>query len=449
MTAATVTHEYTPRGAARELFARRDSEVLVGGPAGTGKSRACLEKIHLMALLNPELRCLIIRKTRESLSTSGLVTWRTYVAREAIDAGIVDFYGGSAEEPAQYRYRGNGSTVIIGGLDKPSKVMSTDYDMIFVQEATELTQDGWESLTTRLRNGRASFQQIVADCNPDAPTHWLKKRCDDGTTVLLESRHEDNPLYFTDDGRMTPKGVDYIRGKLDKLTGVRYLRLRKGTWAAAEGMIFEDWDPAIHLIDRFEIPDSWVRYWVVDFGFTHSFVLQRWAVDGDGRVYLYAEQHMTRMLVEDHAKETLSLVTDESGRWVEPHPRAVICDHDAEDRATLERYLGLSTTPAVKGVADGIQAVAARLKRAGDGRPRLFVLRDSLVRRDPELVAAGKPTCLAEEIPGYVWAEPKTTGTVVSVKERPHKVDDDSVDCCRYICAELDGGVRPRVRWLG
>jgi phage terminase large subunit len=444
----TITHEYTPRGAAKELFARRDPELLICGPSGTGKSRAGLEKLHTMALLTPEMRGLIVRKTRESLGTSALVTWRKQVAKEAINAGIVNFYGGSAEEPAQYRYRDNGSVVAIAGLDKASKVMSTEWDVVFVQEATELTKDDWESLTTRLRNGRTSFQQLIADCNPDAPTHWLKKRCDEGTTVLLESRHEDNPLYFDDDGNMTPAGIDYIRGKLDKLTGVRYLRLRKGIWAAAEGMIFEDWDPAIHLIDRFEIPEAWPRYWVVDFGFTHSFVLQRWAIDPDGRAYLYAEQHMTRMLVEDHAAETLRLVTDEQGHWTEPHPRSVICDHDAEDRATLERHLGLSTIPAVKGVADGIQAVGARLKRAGDGKPRLFVLRDSLARRDPELVSAGKPTWLAEEISGYVWAEPRATGTVVSAKERPHKVDDDACDCCRYLCAELDGGVRPRVRWL-
>jgi len=30
----------------------QDDEVLLSGPAGTGKSRACLEKVHLMALMN-------------------------------------------------------------------------------------------------------------------------------------------------------------------------------------------------------------------------------------------------------------------------------------------------------------------------------------------------------------------------------------------------------------
>ena len=66
--------------------------------------------------------------------------------------------------------------------------MSTEYDMIYVQEATELTEDDWEALTTRLRNGRAPIQQLIADCNPAEPTHWLKARCDSGQTRMLNTQ---------------------------------------------------------------------------------------------------------------------------------------------------------------------------------------------------------------------------------------------------------------------
>src|SRR5690606_26830771 len=102
-------------------------------------------------------------------------------------------------------------------------------------------------------------------------------------------------------------------------------------------------------------------------------------------------------LVEDHAKQILSLVTDERGQWTEPRPQAVICDHDAEDRATLQRHLGMGTIAADKRVSVGIQAVQRRLRTEGDGRPRLMILRDALVERDPELAEARKPTCTAEE----------------------------------------------------
>src|SRR5438034_8220843 len=70
---------YTPRGACLALLLDRSAEIVVSGPAGTGKSRACLEKLHLCAEKYAGMRGLIIRKTRESLSESGLVTFEEKV----------------------------------------------------------------------------------------------------------------------------------------------------------------------------------------------------------------------------------------------------------------------------------------------------------------------------------------------------------------------------------
>jgi PBSX family phage terminase large subunit len=467
VTAAAVEHRYEPRGAAKELFDCRATEVLLSGPAGTGKSRACLEKLHLMALVNPGMRGLIVRKTRESLGSTALVTWREHVAKEALETGLVQFYGGSAEEPPQYRYT-NGSRIMIGGMDKPTKIMSSEYDVVYVQEAIELTTTDWENITTRLRNGKVSFQQLLADCNPDIPTHWLKQRCNKGATTMLHCRHEDNPRLFNPDGTLTPEGRAYI-STLDRLTGVRKQRLRHGQWVAAEGLIYEEWDERTHLLDRFDIPDSWTRWWSVDFGFTNPFVLQCWAEDPDGRLYLYREIYRTKTLVEDHAKAILREVRrcteccKSKARahdchdceacqmeWTEPKPRAIICDHDAEDRATLEKHLGMSTVAAKKTVSDGLQAGKTRLKPAGDGRPRLYILRDSLVEKDKALEAAKKPMCTAEEIVGYVWDQgtAKAQADEKPPKEVPVKENDHGCDAMRYVVAERDLGGRPRLRWV-
>lgn len=464
MTTAPLVRRYHPRGAAQAVFACRDPEVLLSGPAGTGKSRACLEKLHMMALVNPGMRGLIVRKTRESLGSTALVTWREHVAKEALTAGLVSFYGGSAEEPPQYRYS-NGSKIMIGGMDKPTKIMSSEYDVAYVQEAIELTTTDWENITTRLRNGVISFQQLIADCNPDMPTHWLKQRCDSGATKMIDCRHEDNPILFNDDGTLTERGAAYI-AKLDALTGVRKLRLRGGHWASAEGIIYEDFDPTVHLVDQSAIQPGWTRWLVIDFGFTNPFCAQWWAEDGDGRLYLYREIYHTKRLVEDHARDILLAVTRVTGdvptrsiltakdirddvtrglrEWTEPKPRAVICDHDAEDRATLERHLGMSTSAATKTVKDGIQAVQGRYRVAGDGRPRIFLCRGALIERDPDLAESKKPCCTAEEIVGYVWdAAPGK-----QPKEAPVKQDDHGMDAMRYIVAERDLGGRPSVRWL-
>ena len=460
MTTAPVVHRYEPRGAAQQLFECRDPEVLLSGPAGTGKSRGCLEKLHLMSLANDGMRGLIVRKTLASLGSTALVTWREHVAKEALDAGLVRFYGGSAQESPQYKYT-NGSVIAVGGMDKATRIMSSEYDVVYAQEATELTTTDWENITTRLRNGKVSFQQLIADCNPDVPTHWLKQRCDRGSTRMLHCRHEDNPRLVATDDTLTPEGAAYL-SKLDALTGVRHDRLRLGRWVAAEGLIYEGWDPAVHLVDAFKIPDSWTRWWTVDFGYTNPQVIQCWAEDPDGRLYLYREIYRTRRTVDQHARDILATCTRADpdyrhpagedqyayhGRiWKEPRPRGIICDHDAEGRAVLERELGMSTTAATKAVTPGIQALQKRLRLAGDGRPRFFIMRGAVVERDPELVDAKKPTCTEEEVVGYVWAV--KPGNADGLKEEPVKENDHGMDAMRYMIAERDLGASPRVRWM-
>lgn len=447
MTAPTVTRRYVPRGAALEVFGCQQDEVLLCGAAGTGKSRAALEKVHAMALRNPQLRALVVRKTLVSLTSTGLVTYRAHVAAEALALGIVHWYGGSSSQPAAFRYS-NGATVTVGGMGNAhevDKIMSSEYDICYVQEATDLTPEDWEKITSRLRNGSISFQQLLADCNPQQPSHWLKKRCDDGKTLMLTSRHEDNPVLYGDSGAITARGEAYMR-KLDALSGVRKERLRYGRWAAAEGIIYADWQASVHLSDRRLIPFTWPRLWGIDFGYTNPFVWQMWAVDPDGRLWLEKEIYRSQTLVEDHAKEILRVVTKQDGvTWKYPTPTAIICDHDAEDRATLERHLGLGTVAATKTVSDGIQAMQVRLRPAGDGKPRMFVLRDSLVSRDEELREAGKPLGLAQEIEGYVW-QPEADGR--PSKDQPLKLNDHSCDAARYVVAYQDLKARGMVRWL-
>jgi PBSX family phage terminase large subunit len=432
MTTTLVEHVYEPRGTAARLFAMRDDEILISGAAGTGKSRACLEKLNAVALKYAGMKGLIARKTLASLGSSALDTWRRFVITELELVGECWFYGGSSEEPPQYRYA-NGSSIVIGGMDKPSKIMSTEYDIAYVQEATELTDKDWEAITTRLRRGHMPYNQLIADCNPDGPFHWLKLRCDEGKTTILNARHEENPIYFDDAGTVTQQGAAYMK-KLNRLTGVRKKRLKDGLWVAAEGSIYEEWDDNVHLVDEFEVPTDWPRYWSIDWGVTNPFVCQMWAEDEDGRAYLYREFYMTGKPAEDHAHEIMSVVAP-GGKWIEPKPQAVICDHDPGDRTVFTRITGLPTRAAKKEVSIGIQRVQSRLKKAADGRPRLFICRNALVRKDPELVEAIKPYCTHQEISGYVW---KKGPDGKPVPEDPEKKNDHGMDAKRYYVMDRD-----------
>jgi len=411
----------------QSLYESEAPEVIISGSAGTGKSRSCLEKMNEAAWRYPGMRGLIVRKTRDSLSESGLQTFERFVLEDD------DHIHQNIQRRMRQSYRyPNGSEIVIGGMNKVERIMSTEYDLIFVQEAIELTEEDWETLTTRLRNAQMPYQQILGDTNPAQPTHWLKARCDQGRTQLLESRHEDNPtLWDIVKQEWTNRGIDYI-AILDNLTGARRLRLRFGQWVQAEGVVYEDWDPAVHLVDRFKIPADWRRFRVIDFGFTNAMVCQWWALDPDGRAYMYREIYHTQRTVKVHSAQINEL---SKGENIE----ATICDHDAEDRATLAEN-GIRSVNARKNVRPGIQKVQERLKKAGDGRPRLFIMRDSLVEVDQSLVEAKKPFCTEQEMNGYIWELPREGR---AAKEQPVKVDDHGMDDLRYFVMHIDGP-RPR-----
>lgn len=465
-------HKYTPRGGCKEVMESRAPEVLISGSAGTGKSRACLEKIHMMCMLTPGTKALILRKTLASLGSSALATWRKFVVPEATAMGEVVYYGGSKEEPAQYRYR-NGSSVVIGGLDKATRVMSTEYDIIYVQEATEITLDDLEMILTRLRNWNISFQQLLMDCNPAGDKHWLKLRADEGLVKLIESRHEDNPRLFdiviAEDGtvtyNVTERGAKYI-AILDKLTGVRYKRLRLGLWVSAEGIVYEEFDPAVHVLswaydendERIPLPEEWARYWVIDFGYRNPFVLKCYAIGDDGEVYMYREIYMTGRIVSEHVKTIFDIVCPEvtttwydhlnrtqrsqtKREWIEPMPTAVICDHDLQARRTFEKESGIGTVPATKDVSEGIDIHKARLAVDDRGYAGFYLMADCLVERDPSLVTDLLPTRTQEEYSGYAW-QVSPDGRKL---DKPEKKNDHGVDTDRYLSMYLDFKGKARV----
>jgi len=414
------------RGAALELQTLNNVDVALVGPAGTGKSFAALYKLHQLARNNAGFRGLIARKTRASLSNTGLVTFERNVL--GLDHRLVR-EGPQRRNRQVYSYR-NGSEIDIGGLDPNhiGKILSAEYDVIYVQQAEEITEGDYETLTTRLRGGVLEFEQVILDVNPAGKQHWIKRYVDNGRLRGLSSRHEDNPsLWNTIKQCWTKRGTRYIE-RLAKLTGVRSLRLFKGLWASPEGAIYPEFDQEIHVIDRFDIPKHWPCYISIDFGFTNPLSISWYALSPDDKLIQYRQIYQTETLIEDVAPEIIRLSGAEN-------IVAVVADHDAEDRATLLKH-GIATYPAFKSVSLGIEAVRNRLRPAGDGIPRLLFMRDSLVEIDERLSDVHRPTSTIEEFDGYEWQKPKP-GDVIA-KEAPVKTDDHGLDDLRYVVCFID-----------
>lgn len=267
--------------------------------------------------------------------------------------------------------------------------------------------------------------------------------------------HQDNPLWWDEkNGTWTKAGWQYI-SKLMAMSGHMRERFFEGKWVGAEGLIYTEYRAERNLIDSFPIPKDWTRYIAIDFGYNNPFVCQWWAEDNDGRLYLYRELYGTNTPVEDWAHEIYELSREETFK-------SIVCDHDLEDRATLERHMGhafeeciggrekdfwkvpTKRTPTVgadkerKSVLAGIQQVQSRLKPAGDGRPRLFFMRNALVRPDELLLAAKKPTCTTDEIDAYIWDEIHSGRLGDRVLDMPRKENDHGMDAMRYIVRHVE-----------
>jgi hypothetical protein len=319
------------RGSSRVLFSSRDKEQIISGPAGTGKSFACLWKLHYLAATKKDLRLAIVRKTRESLNESALVTYEQQVIGGTDYAYLAD--GPKRESRHTYDYP-TGSQISIFGLtqsnrDQRAKIMSTEFDVIYVQEAIELQLDDWEKVTTRLRHGALPYQQIIGDTNPDSPLHWIWSRQLSGRLSFLNSVHEDNPrLYDAKSKTWTPYGTEYLE-RLNRLTGVMRDRFRDGKWVQASGLIYGDvWDEnngSVTEAAEYE-PNAGNVVWACDDGYSagsaphtrgidpitgfyvgdaHPRVILFCQLKPDGHVDIFDESYACLKLSNEHIAEAL------------------------------------------------------------------------------------------------------------------------------------------------
>ncbi len=445
---------YQGYGAALDFWCCKEPEILLEGPYETGKTLAALHKLHALLAKYPNCRALAVRRSYASLIGSAIITYEQKVLPYPPDHPKSGIKAMGGSKPSAYHYP-NGSVLVLGGLDNPDKFLSAEYDYIYINQAEEIRLDDYEKLAGRAtgRAANAPYPQVMADCNPGPPTHWILQRA---RLKRFRSRHEDNPTLFDQvTGAITERGQRTM-ATLDALTGVRYKRGRLGLWVGAEGQIYEEWTGDVHMINRFPIPPSWRRFRALDFGYNNPFVCLWIAADHDDRLYVYRQLYMTGRTV---ARHKVDICIHSRGERYE----ATIADHDAEDRASLAEQTvisdpalvarltqaeftpdragnvtlpGIPTMAADKRVRVGIEKVQARLKAAGDGKQRLFVMLDSLIEEDPALKESYRPLKLEDEFPSYVWAQ---GGDGKPAKEEPVKLNDHALDALRYGVMYLDG----------
>lgn len=236
---------------------------------------------------------------------------------------------------------------------------------------------------------------VIADTNPDAPTHWLK-------TDYIDNENPDNKtLVFTftmDDN--TFLAPDYVKQKKAQTpTGMFYNREILGLWVSADGLVYQDFDEDRMVIPASQIPNDLHVYCGVDWGFEHKGVITVWGDDEDGNIYLL-EEHTSQYKYIDYwvrvAKDIQKRYGYNINFWV---------DSARPDNVSEFQRNDINAINADKARMAGVERVAEFMKLG-----KFFVV-DSAIDQ------------FTSEIYQYVWDE--NTG-------EPKKENDDVMDSMRY-----------------
>jgi hypothetical protein len=440
-TAQDVTKRVEVRGAVARLWSTKSGEIVISGPAGSAKTRGILEWIHWRCS-NERIRVLMLRKTQQSLKSSALVTYQEQVLHEFDGKrSILDgvrYFGGNDITPPQFIYEATGSIIVVGGIDQPSKVKSTEWDVIFPNEATELTLNDWEVVTGRTDRPTLSDRPasiVVGDCNPDAPTHWIKQREAAGSLTIWYSTHKDNPAMWDAKAQRWTESGERYKARLDKLTGVRYQRLALGKWVAAEGQVFDAWDRSIHVVTRASLAAYGLavpkrNIGAADWGWTNPGVLTVGAVGGDDQVGIVREVYRTRMGPEWWLARAQELTREyDIDTWV--------CDPSEPQCIDAWRKAGLNARAAVNDILPGVTVLQDLMKPDQSGRVRWVICDDANIDPDPLLLDddTNPPLGGIQEVDIYVWAK-----TATGKREKPVDAHNHALDTWRYLAMEATGG---------
>ena len=240
--------------------------------------------------------------------------------------------------------------------------------------------------------------------NPDGPRHWLKvdylDRADDLDLMRFRFRLADNP------------GLDpaYVSALTAEYTGLWKARFIDGLWVAAEGAVYDQFDPTPGGPHVATMPESDQRDpgWVaIDYGTSNPFVALRLRRDDSG-TWITAEwrwdsRRERRQLTDSQYADRLS------EWWAEDEPPMIVVDPSAASFIAELRSRNLPVVGANNAVLDGIRTVSTALSA---GRLRI----------DPSCVD------LIDEMAGYGW-DPKAQE---AGHDSPVKVDDHGPDALRY-----------------
>lgn len=242
------------------FFKARRRFIAYGGARGGGKTWAVRTKAMLLSCRYDGIKILIVRRSFQELRDNhilplqmelrDLARWKEQEKRFIFPNGSYIRFGYCSAERDVLQYQGQ------------------EYDIIFIDEATQLTEFQFQTFKGCLRGANDFPKRMYLTCNPGGVGHaWVKRLFIDRQYVegerpedyeFIQAKVTDNPVLMKKD----PEYINMLRSLPYELREAWL----NGSWDIFAGQYFSEWNRDVHVVEPFVIPAWWRRYITIDYG---------------------------------------------------------------------------------------------------------------------------------------------------------------------------------------
>lgn len=408
----------------QEFLEATEKYVMFGGARGGGKSWVVREKAKRLALYWAGIKILIIRKTYTDLRENHILP---------ISASLPPVLAPYKEKDKSFCFI-NGSRIKCSYFANDSDALQyqgQEYDVIFLEEATQFTEMVFNVLKACLRGANRYPKRMYLTCNPDGVGFmWVKRLFVDREYTEKEKPEEYRFIQslITDNQKLIDNDPDYL-DQLDSLPEGMRERWRYGSWDFAAGQYFREFRREIHVIEPFKIPSEWRRYRAIDYGLDGLACL--WiAVDSTGKAYVYKEKCGSNLSIGEAAEAIINQTERDEEIYCTLAPPDLWnrSQESGKSRAILFGENGVHFTQTNNDREAGWLSIKELLRTNKDGEPRLQIFRNctELIKCIPALLIDEKRPSDCKKEPHQYTHAPDALRYFAIYWHRPGEVVDNT-----------------------
>jgi PBSX family phage terminase large subunit len=296
---------------------------------------------------------------------------------------------------------------LFGGKDERSQDLIQGITLagVFFDEVALMPESFVNQATGRCSVAGSKFW---FNCNPAGPFHWFKVNWIDNDKKNLIY------LHFTMDDNLSLDVAIKERYR-NMYSGVFFKRYILGLWVVAEGIIYDMFEAAKHIVSSALSAFIGQTYVSIDYGTQNATVFLLWKQDKTGKWYCVKEYYYSGR--DEHQQKTDTEYADDLTEFcADEIIRSVIVDPSAASFIAELKKRGFRIKKARNEVLDGIRTVGSLLTQ---NKIAFYDCCEKTIK----------------EFATYAWDEKAAKRG----EDKPVKQEDHGVDSVRYFCQTILG----------